>query len=177
MGFAAFPAFSIHIRRISRYGEHGLAVEAQVTFALARKKGMSVKELQTFYLKRWDRLSYKIGLQIRRDQQIDRLVYQRDGSGEILMHEDPEVTADLTNTFGSSPEVRWVGLVPSAPDRRRFRFIESNVVAFDMTLNISPVLQLPQLLPIAVRHRAGKFEDRHLGTLLLLTTPKAKAAR
>jgi len=176
-GFNAYPAFSIHIRRISRYGEHGLAVDAQVTFALARKKGQSLKEMQTSYLVRWDRLGYKIGLQIGHDQQIDRLVYRRDGRGEIVMREDAEVTADLTNTFGSSGAARWVGLVPDSPARRRFRFIEPNVIAFNMTLTLSPVLHLPQLVPVAVRHRLGKFEDRHLGTLILLSVPRVETKR
>lgn len=166
-----YKGFMINTERSSRYGRHGLTAEATVLVALSRRQRQTVRAMQSEYLARWDRLSYKIGLQIRRNQRIDRLVYARDGGGEIIMREDPAVTADLAAVLPARAGDRWVGLVPESRDRRKYAFVESNVISFEIALSIAPAQALPQLVPAVVRHRRGHFADRFLGTLWVLTPP------
>jgi hypothetical protein len=125
----------------------------------------------TAFLKKWTGLGYKIGLLLRDDQRIRKLVY----GGVTLSPVRPQgkQVADLDSTHGTPANFRWRVLGGLRP-RKQFEIISANVIRFPVELTLSGG-QAPQMIPVASRHRNGSFAQSMSG--LWVIRPRRKARR
>ena len=140
-------------------------VDGELCFTISTK-GKTESEAHEDYLRQVDRLGYKIGLRLRREQQVQEFRFRRQPQ-DVQMIEDAQVTADLTSVLGAPPEERWIGFVPDTTARRTYTFPEGCVVCYEFVLRLAPRARLPLLIPIVIRHNNGhSFADSFISGLL-----------
>jgi hypothetical protein len=161
--------FTVQADSVRRAGNDGVSVTGTVCYVLA---GNWVVAAMSDYVRQWDeQRSYKIGLKLRRIQEV-RAAYRRaDGGGEIRLREDPAVTAELRDLFPPEAGHEWVGLVPEDKGLRWHRFEEPNTVYFELSITVRPMDDKPQLIPFVARHANGSFADGHMTGLWELPPP------
>jgi hypothetical protein len=151
--------FTVQADSVRRAGSDGVSVTGTVCYVLA---GNRVATAMADYVKEWDeKRSYKIGLKLRRIQEV-RASYRRADGGEIRLRQDAAVTAELTGLFPPEAGHEWVGLVPEDKAVRWYRFEEPNTVYFELSITVRPMDNNPQLIPFVARHATGSFADGHM---------------
>jgi hypothetical protein len=157
---------------VTRYEKSGLRVEGTICWTLSEAAGKNANEFLD-YLTQWDQKGYKTAFLIKKGQRIDQVAYARSGGGELLvLSPDDRVTDEVERVLGTPPGYVWAGFV-SSEGRRKFTFIEPNVVCFEVTLRIAPAETEPQLIPMVSRHLEGSFENAYMPGLWVLPKPGA----
>ena len=115
-------------------------------------------------------LGLKFGLRIGTAQTVQELTV----AGRRL-RERTEVSNDLQAVFGGPPSDRWAGFVTGKPVTAKYA--ATNVAQFPVSLRLTDVRQLPQLVPVVVRYdNTMSFAASFLHGLWYLPAPPAKVS-
>jgi hypothetical protein len=169
MGFAAttylgYKFENQHRRRV----RSGWRVRGKVYWTLGletlQEKGL------TATLKEWTALGYKIGLLLKDDQKITKLVY----GGVRLSPVRPQAkqVADLDYTHGTPANFKW-RVLGGRRERKKYETISPNTIVFPVELTLSGG-QAPQMIPVASRHIKGSFAQSMNGLWLIRRRRKAR---
>ena len=155
----------------ARYEKSGLKVDGTICWTLSEAAGTNESELLD-YLTKWDQRGYKTAFLIKKGQRIDQVAYARAGGGDLVLSPDDRVTGEVERAIGTPPGYVWAGFV-SSEGRRKFTFLERNVVCFEVTIRIAPAESEPQLIPVVSRYLDGSFEKSYMPGLWVLPKPGA----
>jgi len=112
----------------------------------------------------------KFGLRIGSAQKVQELAV----GGRRLKEQTP-VSNDLQAVFGGPPSDRWAGFVTGKPVTPKYA--AANVVQFPVSLRLTDVRQVPQLVPVVVRYdNRMSFAASFLHGLWYLPPPPAKVS-
>ncbi|MBI4638544.1 MAG: hypothetical protein HY727_19575 [Candidatus Rokubacteria bacterium] len=147
-----------------------LTVTGRLCFTY-RVRGSSAEEL-TQYLGTMTKRGWKIGLQLRPGQQLERLAFAGKAADVVLARRD-EVSQELERAFPcEGAEVRWVGLVAPKGAERRYTSTLANgilTICYTFTLVITDARCLPQALVMALTYEDERFANHYLLHVLLIT--------
>jgi hypothetical protein len=124
------------------------------------------------YMTIWEERSYKTGLTIGTDQDIEVLSYLDQSAGQIFMQPAPPADVqDLAAIRGVQDGYKWVAFRRPAVAEPRAYTVNNDSVEFTVTLTIRSPRPDRQLVGVASRHGAGSFIDG--STTSLWALPRA----
>jgi hypothetical protein len=114
---------------------------------------------------------WKVGLQLRPGQQVERLSFAG-RSGDVVLTRDAQVTEELERAFPcDGGAVSWVGLLPPRGVHRRYTWKSGDLltICYEFTLTVTDARCLPQALVMALTYENEQFAKHYLLHVLLLT--------
>jgi len=152
---------------------NGLAIEGSWCFTLKLRRGprgaVAIKKGRKAYVESVETRRYKIGFKINQGQTIDDFSF-RQSSGWFSMVEDVPTTNELTNTFATTPNDKWVGFIPPSGARRRLTWHEGLTACYRYRFSLSPLAATPpQAVVCLVTYGDLTFDAHHLKSVLLLS--------
>jgi hypothetical protein len=125
------------------------------------------------YLSTMARRGWKIGLQLRPGQNVERFSFAGTPA-EIVLRPDSAVTSELQAAFPCpGGEVHWIGFLPG-PGERRYTWEDGPLltICYDFTLIITNGRCLPQAIVMALTYASGdyaSFREHYLLHVVLIT--------
>jgi hypothetical protein len=163
---AQYQGYSFRPTSASLDGTGSLLVTGTVRWRLA--PDLDVDQ----HLQVWEQRSYKTGLTIGTDQDIDALSYLGESGNQISMQSAPPADVrDLETIRGVQDGYKWVAFRRPATAELRAYTVINDSVEFTVTLTITSPRPDRQLIGVASRHAAGSFLDG--STTALWVLPKA----
>lgn len=161
---AQYPGYSFRPTR-ARLDSAGVLLTVEGTARWRLAPDLDPAEHMTI----WEQRSYKTGLTIGTDQDIDAFSYLDQSMGQIFMQPAPPADVqDLAATRGVQDGYKWVAFRRAPVAEPRAYNVINDSVEFTVTLTIRSPRPDRQLIGVASRHGAGSFLDGSTTSLWVL---------
>jgi hypothetical protein len=131
----------------------------------------ATREERETYVATMARRGWKIGVQLRRGQELELFSFEG-RSGDVILTPNSQVTAELDRAFPcEGGAIHWVGLLPPKGVERRYTWRDGDVltICYVFTLVVTDPRCLPQALLLALTYEDEQFARHYLLHVVLIT--------
>jgi len=159
-----YVAFSFKVDR-ARFSRGRLITNGTVSFIVSKDRRNRISQA----LQALSKHGYKLGIRIKRGQEIERRGFRGD-FGRLELRQDRKVTRELIQTFGQDAGERWVGFKAEGNQLRlKPKRGEGNTMSFATSFALTNFRSEPQILPVVYGYSHQSFREHYILGVRILT--------